>query len=128
MARQESGFFDEEFPNLAVLRYIREMLSKYTEPRMRSPWKLLLGLLCIALILVCGTISVTHTHADGRAHADCSLCITAHTVVQASAPPAPVFAPHVFIEIEAVYLPTQPQILSYFSLFSRPPPADSPRS
>jgi len=110
------------------MRYIHAMLSKYTDPRMRSPWKLLLGMLCIALILVCGTLSVTHAHADGRTHADCSLCITAHTVVQASATPAQVFAPHAFTEIEVVCLSFQPQVSSDFSLFSRPPPADSLRS
>ena len=48
-----------------------------------SAWKPILAIVCIALVLFTGVLQVTHTHANGRIDPDCSLCMTAHHVVQA---------------------------------------------
>lgn len=54
--------------------------------RSRISWAKWLGLVCIALVLLTGIIQVTHTHATGQADREgCSLCVTAHHVVQAVA-------------------------------------------
>jgi hypothetical protein len=102
--------------------------SVFPTPHMRSLWRLFLGVLCISLILVAGTLSVTHTHADGRVHSDCGLCVTAHSAIYVSAPPPQIFVSQVFIEIEASRPVARPQSAPQFALFSRPPPADSNRS
>lgn len=106
----------------------RAKLSRFTTSPMRPPWRLLVGALCIALILVSGTLSVTHSHPDGSVHPDCSLCITAHAAVHISAPPAQILVTCVFIGIEAPDPIARPQSDLQFALFSRPPPPDSNRS
>jgi hypothetical protein len=118
----------EALPNLLRTRYSCAMLSKYATPQVRTPWRLLLGVLCISLILVVGTLSVTHTHADGKVHSECSLCITAHLAVHVSAPPPQIFLSQVFTEFEAARPVARPQSAPLFALFSRPPPADANRS
>lgn len=45
-------------------------------------WVSILGIVCVALVLVTGILQVTHTHATGQIDHDCSLCITAHQAVQ----------------------------------------------
>ncbi len=51
--------------------------------RAHGSWVKWLGVLCIALVLLTGFIQVTHTHTYGHAdHEGCSLCVTAHHVVQ----------------------------------------------
>lgn len=105
------------------------MAGKYTASHVRSPWKFFLGVLCIALVLVGGLLSVSHSHADGKAyHSDCGLCVSSHIAVNVS-PPLPQFFPvhdstHVEIPRPAAHLQLAPE----FALFSRPPPADSNRS
>ena len=103
-------------------------LSDYTTSPMRAPWRLLVGALCIALILVSGTLSVSHSHPDGNVHSDCSLCVTAHAAVQISVPPAEIAVVCVFIAVETPESIARPQSNLQFALFSRPPPADSNRS
>ena len=48
----------------------------------RLSWVSVLGILCIALVLTTGILSVTHAHANGQVDHDCALCFTAHQVVQ----------------------------------------------
>ncbi len=92
---------------------------------MQSPWRILLGLLCLGLILLGGTVAATHTHANGTVHADCSLCTTAHSTPHVTALPVHT-AEAVVIERLAVALPPpRSQTLSRFALFTRPPPADA---
>jgi hypothetical protein len=89
-------------------------------------WRLLCGLLCVALLLFAGTLSVVHGHNDGTMdHADCSLCATAHVTVQlvAAVPDAPVTM--VFAKVEASLPAARPRTLSRFALFTRPPPAET---
>lgn len=46
----------------------------------RASW---LGILCIALVLLIGFVQAVHTHPTGQVdHEGCSLCNTAHHVVQ----------------------------------------------
>ena len=47
-------------------------------------WVSILGILCIALVLTTGILSVTHSHPSGQIDHDCALCFTAHQVVQIS--------------------------------------------
>jgi hypothetical protein len=87
--------------------------------------RLFLGLLCVALLVFAGTLSVAHGHDDGGAsHADCSLCATAHVTVQlvATIPDAPVTMVHT--KVEASLPAARPRTVSRFALFIRPPPAD----
>lgn len=82
---------------------------------------MLLALLCIALIISTATVELTHHHADGE-HSDCSLCVTAHVVIQAVAGPAFVV---LFTRIAAVILAARLLVIekqTIFALFTRPPP------
>ena len=45
----------------------------------------LFAIVCAILLLIGTTIQQTHFHADGLTHADCTICHTAHQVVQPSA-------------------------------------------
>ena|SRR5215470_4285573 len=45
-------------------------------------WAGWLGILCIALVLLTGFIQIAHTHPTGQVDEGCSLCNTAHHVVQ----------------------------------------------
>lgn len=49
----------------------------------RLSWLSLLGIVCIALVLLTGMLQVTHSHPSGQIDHDCSLCVTAHHVAQA---------------------------------------------
>jgi hypothetical protein len=55
-----------------------------SKQRFQSPWVRVLGIVCIALVLLTGVIQVSHAHAISQAadHEGCSLCITAHHAVQ----------------------------------------------
>jgi hypothetical protein len=94
--------------------------------RSRSPWSplALLGILCIALVLFTGVIQVTHSHPAGQPdHADCSLCCTAHHVVQVVA----------LVSLELAVQPVAPVAIEHpvdlprarvlVKLANRPPPA-----
>ena len=93
---------------------------------MRGAWRLLLSLLCISLVVACGTIQVVHVHPQGDfSHADCALCATAHVSVQlAETSVPPVHATPVILAVEAFVAPAATQTLSTFALFTRPPPVD----
>ena len=99
------------------------MLGKSTTSHMQPRWKLLVGLLCVALVVLSGTISATHTHGrDISLHDDCGLCVAAHATVQlASQPPLPTLA-RVFTRIETARPIRRPALKLAFDLFTRPPP------
>jgi hypothetical protein len=80
-------------------------------------------ILCMLLVVVAGTAQVAHTHADGMAHADCSLCVAAHVTVQRAKTPAPVPSVAVVTVLEAEPPSVLPIALLTFALFTRPPPA-----
>jgi hypothetical protein len=90
--------------------------------RTGHPWRLLLAILCVVLVVFTGTVQVAHAHADADTHADCSLCAVAHITVhmaQTPAPAPPVVVVTVLQSLPPVFLPVA---LSTFALFTRPPP------
>jgi hypothetical protein len=88
----------------------------------RISWASLLGILCIALVLMTGVLQVTHSHPSGQDDHDCSLCVSAHHVAQAvvvvtlalSSRPVTRFIPESFTPV-----PRQRFVLK---LANRPPP------
>ncbi len=48
----------------------------------RSGWRRLLGICCILLVLLGASAELTHAHASGSIHPDCSLCVVAHSAAQ----------------------------------------------
>jgi quinol-cytochrome oxidoreductase complex cytochrome b subunit len=113
-----------DFPLFLKLRYIHGMLDKYATSQMRSPWRVLLGVLCIALIMVGGVVAATHTHSQGEiSHQDCGLCVTAHMAVQVAVTVTQVCVAQVFTRVEASRPVASHDFIPQFALFSRPPPA-----
>jgi hypothetical protein len=93
---------------------------------MRSRWRLLVGLLCVALVVLSGTISATHTHDhDGALHVDCGLCVAAHATVQVVSQPALPTLTRVYTRIKVARAIRRPAVVLAFDLFTRPPPADA---
>jgi hypothetical protein len=91
--------------------------------RSQTPWKFLLGILCLALLVFGSVVQVAHTHPGGDiAHTDCSLCATAHIVAQLVSQPVPVPATFIFSAVREFTAAPRPQKLSVFALFTRPPP------
>jgi hypothetical protein len=48
-------------------------------------WVSILGIVCIALVLLTGVVHAAHSHPNGQIDQDCALCVTAHQVVQIAA-------------------------------------------
>lgn len=102
------------------------MLAPNKITRVRSPWRLLLGLLCITLVLFGSFLSVTHSHPEGSGGSDCGLCSTAHLTVEVGHSIGLIPVKLLFTRFDAaVVLPRPRALLSNFALFTRPPPADS---
>lgn len=93
---------------------------------MRGAWRLLLSVLCICLVVACGTIQVVHVHPQGDlSHSDCALCATAHVSVQLAETAMTLdHVASVISAVEAFVAPTPAQTISTFALFTRPPPVD----
>lgn len=103
------------------------MNSSSSRPKVQSSWRLLLALLCISLVVACGTIQVVHVHTQGDiTHADCALCVTAHVTVQVAATTVTLHhtAP-VVSTVDALVVAAPVLTVSTFALFTRPPPVDS---
>ncbi len=93
-------------------------------PKTPGQWRLIVGLLCIALVVLAGTLSVAHGHEDVNvSHADCGLCATAHVTVQLAEAVTLIPVAQVFARVEASIPPDRSRTLSRFALFTRPPPA-----
>lgn len=89
-------------------------------------WRLLVGLLCCALVVFGGTVQVAHSHAGGEmAHADCAFCATAHVVAQTVGVPTPVPAVLVVAAVREFRPQARPARITVFALFTRPPPVVS---
>ena len=83
-------------------------------------------MLCVALVLLSGTLSVAHSHFDNVSHPDCSLCVVAHVTAKAAKVIAQVAVALVFIRVTAVVAASSEHLrLSDFALFTRPPPVSS---
>ena len=93
--------------------------------RVDRPWRLLLAILCVLLVVVSGTVQIAHTHADGAdTHANCSLCAAAHITVHLAQAPAPTQVAAVVTVLAAVPPSVVSTALCTFALFTRPPPVD----
>jgi hypothetical protein len=100
------------------------MLGKFTTSRPRSPWRIILGVLCICLMMVGGVVSATHTHSQREiSHQDCGLCVTAHMAVQVAVTVTQVCVAEVFTRVEVSRPIASRDFTPQFALFSRPPPA-----
>ena len=88
-----------------------------------------LGFFCCALITFGGIVQVVHTHADGQAvQSDCALCHTAHLVVQPAVPHSLPRTVLVAARVSTAPQPIRTQFIFVFSLFTRPPPAQTANS
>jgi hypothetical protein len=102
------------------------MIRRYSKPHTQTRWRLLLGILCLALVVLGSTVQVAHSHPSGEiSHADCSLCATAHVVAQAVSHPVALQATLVVTAVQGFILKPPAIALSVFALFTRPPPAVS---
>ena|ERR1035437_379253 len=115
---------EASLPRFLELGYSNGMLGRYTTSHLRSPWRVLLGVLCIALIMVGGVVSATHTHSQREiSHQECGLCVTAHMAIQIAVTVTQVCVAQVFTRVEASCPIASHDFLPQFALFSRPPPA-----
>lgn len=105
------------------LLYSKIMQFLSSKMRARSSWLALVGILCVALILMVGIVQVVHSHPSGHADPDCSLCVTVHQAVQVVA----------LITLDVSSQPVEhewpepvhqsPQRGFFYRLDCRPPPA-----
>jgi hypothetical protein len=85
----------------------------------------LIGIVCVALVLMSGMIQATHFHASGEPDHDCTLCMAAHHVAR--------IAPPVTLDVRSVPVArvivprslSRPRPAIFFRLSSRPPPLGS---
>jgi hypothetical protein len=92
------------------------------------PW-VVLGFLCCALIIFGGIVQIVHTHPDGQAvQSDCALCHVAHLVVQPAVPHSLPRTVPVVARVSTVLQPRRALFFFVFSLFTRPPPAQTANS
>lgn len=83
----------------------------------------LLGIACIALVLLTGILQVTHTHANGQIDHDCSLCVTAHHAVQIAVSVTLVVTSRpIAHRVQETFAPA-PRQRFVLKLANRPPPA-----
>lgn len=93
--------------------------------RARSSWIALIGIACVALMLMIGIVQVVHSHPSGHPDPDCALCVTAHQAVQivalitldVSSQPVEHVFPEPILQL--------PRRSFFFRLDCRPPPAES---
>jgi|SRR5271154_636125 len=95
-----------------------------SQPRARFSLVSLLGIVCIALVLMSGIVQVAHSHPSGQPDHDCSLCITAHQVIQIVAPVTLALSSVAVTGVAPEPILKRPGRYFFFKLASRPPPAD----
>jgi len=84
----------------------------------------LLGIVCIALVLMSGIVQVAHSHPSGQPDHDCSLCTSAHQVIQVVALVTLALSSLAVTGVAPEPILQQPCRYFFFKLASRPPPAD----
>jgi hypothetical protein len=93
--------------------------------RARSSWIALVGIVCVALVLMIGIVQVVHSHPSGHPDPDCALCVTAHQAVQVVAlitlNISSQTVEHISLEPDLQL----PRSSFFFRLDCRPPPAES---
>ena len=93
--------------------------------RARSSWIALIGMVCVALVLMIGMVQAVHSHPSGHPDPDCALCVTAHQAVQVvalitldvSSQPVEQVSPEPALQL--------PRRSFFFRLDCRPPPAET---
>ncbi len=91
----------------------------------RLSWVSILGILCIALVLTTGILSVTHTHGNGQIDHDCALCFTAHQVVQIAIIVTILLASRPIARFRCEKFAPLPRQRFVLKLANRPPPVPS---
>ena len=83
----------------------------------------LVGMICIALVLMTGIVQVAHSHSSGQPDHDCALCVSAHQVVQIVA--LITLAISILRVVAVAPEPTRrlPAPAFFYKLACRPPPA-----
>jgi len=88
----------------------------------RLSWVSILGILCIALILLTGIVHVAHFHAQGIKDPDCALCVTAHQAVQVAAVVVVILRSQPVVQRIAERVEPAPRQRFVLKLANRPPP------
>ncbi|MGA8909473.1 MAG: hypothetical protein WB524_17805 [Acidobacteriaceae bacterium] len=88
-------------------------------------WVSILGMVCVALVLLTGVLQVTHTHPNGQPDHDCSLCVSAHHVAQIVVVVTLVTASHAVTHFVAERFAPLPRQRFVLKLANRPPPVPS---
>jgi hypothetical protein len=88
----------------------------------RASWKSILGILCIALLLITSMLQVVHSHPAGQDDHDCSLCFTAHQVVQLAIVVTVLLVSHPVARIASEEFSPLPRQRFVLKLANRPPP------
>lgn len=99
------------------------MLRRASGSRSQFSVAALLGIFCVALILMAGMIQVAHTHPSGQPDHDCSLCSTAHNVIQVVALAILDVSSQPVASIAQEPARDLPITTFFFKLSCRPPPA-----
>jgi len=92
-------------------------------PSSRFAWARVLGVFCIALVLMSGAIQVAHSHANGQPDHDCSLCLAAHQMAHVAAPITLNLSCVIVAVVVAPRTLERPRPAVSFHLISRPPPS-----
>lgn len=110
------------FSNNGTLAIVSIPMSR-SRSNANASWRIFLGICCIALIILGGTIHVAHFHAPGDApDPGCTLCATAHVAISPAAPiVVPVRVPLVAAPVVDLQ-PARPRRFVVLSLYIRPPP------
>ena len=99
-------------------------MGLFPKPERMSGLRMAVAVLCALLIVFAGVVQVAHTHPGGAAtHADCSLCVAAHSTVHLTQSPVPASPTPVITRAESAPVRPAASALSAFALFTRPPPA-----
>lgn len=88
-------------------------------------WVSILGMVCIALVLLTGVLQVTHTHPNGQPDHDCSLCVTAHQAAQVAVVVMPGTVSRVVARRAIETFAPLPRQRFVLKLANRPPPVPS---
>ncbi|MGC2618683.1 MAG: hypothetical protein WA414_06535 [Acidobacteriaceae bacterium] len=91
--------------------------------KMRISRALLMGVLCVTLVLLSGMVQAAHFHASAQPDHDCALCLTMHSVAQATAPIVLHFSSRSVASVVLARAISRPRAAVHFRLASRPPPA-----
>lgn len=97
------------------------MRALFSKTRMN--WASVLGLVCVALVLVSGMVQAAHFHPSGQADHDCALCMAAHQAARMAPPITLGFSIRAIGAVVVARCLFRPQPAVFFRLASRPPPS-----